>query len=48
MSHDVKSAERPAPDSLLTAIADYALSFEIRSDLAYETAGYCLDRKSVV
>jgi 2-methylcitrate dehydratase len=42
MSHDIKSAERPAPDSLLTAIADYALSFEIKSDLAYETAGYCL------
>ncbi len=25
MSHDVKSAERPAPDQLLAAIADYAL-----------------------
>ena len=42
MSHDIKSAERPAPDHLLAAIADYALSFEIRSELAYETAGYCL------
>ena len=42
MSHDIKSAERPAPDPVLTAIADYTLSFEIRSDLAYETAGYCL------
>src|SRR6202522_4585540 len=42
MSHDIKSAERPAPDALLAAIADYALSFEIKSDLAYETAGYCL------
>jgi 2-methylcitrate dehydratase len=42
MSHDIKSAERPAPDSILTAIADYALSVEIRSALAYETAGYCL------
>ena len=42
MSHDIKSAERPAPDQLLAAIADYALSFEIKSDLAYETAGYCL------
>src|SRR4030081_1194925 len=42
MSHDIKSAERPAPDHILTAIADYALSFEIKSDLAYETAGYCL------
>ena len=42
MSHDIKSAERPAPDHILTAIADYALSFEIKSQLAYETAGYCL------
>src|SRR5258707_8017409 len=42
MSHDIKSAERPAPDHVLTAIADYALSFEIKNDLAYETAGYCL------
>jgi 2-methylcitrate dehydratase len=42
MSHDIKSAERPAPDPLLAAIADYALSFAIKSDLAYETASYCL------
>ncbi len=42
MSHDIKSAERPAPDPLLAAIADYALSVEIKSDLAYETAAYCL------
>ena len=42
MSHDIKSAERPAPDSVLTAIADYALSFEIKNTLAYDTAAYCL------
>ena len=42
MSHDVKSAERPAPDHILTAIADYALSYEIKNKLAYESAGYCL------
>src|SRR6266853_45760 len=42
MSHDIKSAERPAPDHILTAIADYALSFEIKSERDYETAGYCL------
>ena len=42
MSHDIKSAERPAPDSTLTAIADYALSFEIENTLAYDTAAYCL------
>src|SRR6202167_1846229 len=42
MSHDIKSAERPAPDHLLAAIADYALSYQVKSELAYETAGYCL------
>jgi 2-methylcitrate dehydratase len=42
MSHDIKSADRPAPDTLLTAIADYALSASIDSALAYETAAYCL------
>src|SRR5467141_83258 len=42
MSHDIKSAERPAPDHILTAIADYALSYDISSPLAYETAAYCL------
>jgi 2-methylcitrate dehydratase len=42
MSHDIKSAERPAPDRLLAAIADYASSAEIKSELAYETASHCL------
>ncbi len=42
MSHDIKSAERPAPDAVLTAIADYALGKDISSALAYETAAYCL------
>ncbi len=42
MSHDIKSAERPAPDAVLAAISDYALSYEIKSALAYETAAYCL------
>jgi 2-methylcitrate dehydratase len=42
MSHDVKSAQRPAPDRLLAAIADYALMPSIDSALAYETATYCL------
>ena len=36
------SNERPAPDKVLTDIADYALSYEIKSDLAYTTARYCL------
>jgi 2-methylcitrate dehydratase len=36
------SNERPAPDKVLTDIADYALSYEIDSALAYTTAQYCL------
>jgi len=36
------SNERPAPDEVLTDIADYALSYEIDSELAYTTARYCL------
>ncbi len=36
------SNERPAPDKVLTDIADYALSFKIESDLAYTTARFCL------
>ncbi len=42
MSHDMKSAERPAPDAVITTIADYALTHVIDSALAYETAHYCL------
>jgi 2-methylcitrate dehydratase len=34
--------ERPAPDKVLTDIADYALRYNIESDLAYTTARYCL------
>jgi 2-methylcitrate dehydratase len=36
------STERPAPDKVLTDIADYALDFKIESELAYTTAGFCL------
>jgi len=36
------SNERPAPDKVLTDIVDYALSYEIDSDLAYYTAQHCL------
>ena len=36
------SNERPAPDKVIADIADYALQYEIPSDLAYETAHYCL------
>src|SRR5215472_16785595 len=40
--NDSKSAERPPPDAALVAIADYARSFAIRSETAYETARYDL------
>ena len=40
MSHI--SNHRSAPDKVLTDIADYALNFKIDSNLAYETARYCL------
>jgi len=34
--------ERPAPDKVLSDIADYALNYTIESDLAYSTARSCL------
>jgi 2-methylcitrate dehydratase len=33
---------RPAPDKVLTDIADYAQRYEVKSPEAYETARYCL------
>ncbi|MGB7546611.1 MAG: bifunctional 2-methylcitrate dehydratase/aconitate hydratase [Terracidiphilus sp.] len=36
------SNERPEPDKVITDIADYVLSYEIKSELAYTTARYCL------
>jgi 2-methylcitrate dehydratase len=36
------SNERPAPDKVITDIADYALEYRIDSDLAYSTAQHCL------
>ena len=36
------SNQRPAPDKVLSDIADYALEYEVRSDLAYATARACL------
>ncbi|MGA9668493.1 MAG: bifunctional 2-methylcitrate dehydratase/aconitate hydratase [Terracidiphilus sp.] len=36
------SNERPAADKVLVDIADYALQFEVTSELAYSTAQYCL------
>src|SRR5262245_29186644 len=40
--HDLRSAERPAPDAVLTDIARYARDAVIASPVAYETARYCL------
>lgn len=37
-----RNASRPAPDRLLTEIADYVLEYRARSPLARETARYCL------
>jgi 2-methylcitrate dehydratase len=43
MSHaESKRADRPEPDRLLQQIADYALTFQIDSAEAWETARYCL------
>lgn len=36
------SNERPQPDKVLTDIVDYVLNYEIKSDLAWKTAHYCL------
>ncbi len=41
-AHDIKSAERPPPDAILTAIAAYARNATLSSATAYETARYCL------
>jgi 2-methylcitrate dehydratase len=39
---DLRSARRAQPDQVLVDIADYVCNTEITSDLAYETARYCL------
>src|SRR3979490_2213913 len=39
---DSRSAQRPEPDAVLSAIAGYARNFAIQSAQAYETARYCL------
>jgi 2-methylcitrate dehydratase len=36
------SNERPQPDRVLTDIVDYVLNYEIKNDLAWKTAHYCL------
>ncbi len=39
---DSRSATRPEPDQVMVDIADYICNAAIDSDLAYETAHYCL------
>jgi len=39
---DIRSARRAEPDQVLVDIADYVCNTKIESDLAYETAHYCL------
>ena len=39
---DIRSAERPDPDQIIVDIADYVCNTDVDSDLAYETAHYCL------
>jgi 2-methylcitrate dehydratase len=41
-SHDSRSAERPAPDTLLTELADYVLTFRAEGTEARRIARYCL------
>ena len=41
-AHDAKSAQRPQPDAALSAIARYARDFTVASEVAYDTARYCL------
>jgi len=36
------SNERPQPDKVLVDIADYVLNYNIKNDLAWKTAHYCL------
>ncbi|MER3547278.1 MAG: 2-methylcitrate dehydratase, partial [Rhodanobacteraceae bacterium] len=42
MSHDIRSAQRPAPDQPLVDVADYVLDYRIDSAEAFETARYML------
>ncbi|KAJ7680544.1 MmgE/PrpD family-domain-containing protein [Mycena polygramma] len=41
-NHAGESTLRPQPDKVLQDIADYVHSYDIKSDLAYETARLCL------
>ena len=42
MSSNVESNIRPETDKELVAIAEFVADYEVKSDIAYETARYCL------
>ena len=42
MSSNFDQNIRPEPDELIVKIADYVDSYEMNSDLALDTARYCL------
>lgn len=42
MSANVDLNNRPAPDKVITDIADYVINYKITSEEAYRTAHYCL------
>ena len=41
-AHNVDLNNRPAPDKVLTDIADYVTQYKVTSEEAYSTARYCL------
>jgi len=42
MSHDIRVAKRPDPDSVLVDIAEYITRYQVTSNEAMQTARYCL------
>ncbi len=42
LAHNVDISDRPAPDKVLTDIADYVTSYKVTSEEAYTTARHCL------
>ncbi len=38
----IRTTDRPQPDQVIQAIADYVCDYEINSEVAYSTAHYCL------
>ena len=42
MSIGIKETKRPEPDQLLVDIADYIVDYKVESEVAWNTARYCL------